>query len=235
MYYRAPTCVHHGSPIKLTSANLTRLTNALDARKEDRKKYGEEYRRLAKLDRPDIREVTNTRHTEPAKHATIDVSGPRVVVAKTETGLDPNEAARFADDVARIERGEDITERPDIKTQMNQVARKAAATEVVIEKLEDEFRAEFTKLSAAYCKTLKSKHEEQMKRLFKALVEVHSVNSEIYDARQSLIDSSIGYNGIVFGLTPDFLGNPRDKHSDFAEFLREGVKHGIITSLPVFA
>jgi hypothetical protein len=233
-FYRAPTSVHHGSPIKLTSANLTRLTNALDARKEDRKKYGEEYRRLAKLDRPDIRGQTNTSYTEPAKHATIDVSGPRVVVTKTETGLDPNEAARFADDVARIERGEDITERPDIRTQMNQVARKAAATEVVIEKLEEEFRAEFLKLSAAYCKTIKSKHDEKMKRLFKALIEVHAVNSEIYAERQDLIDSSIGFNGIVFGLTPDFLGNPRDQHSDFAEFLREGHKRGLVTSVPMF-
>ena len=179
--------------------------------------------------------MTNTSYTQPAKVATIDISGPSVVVAKTETGGDPDDAARFADDVARIERGEDIGELPDIKSQMANVARKAAATEVVIEKLENEFRIEFIKLSAEYCKTLKSKEAEQMKRLFKGLLEVHTVQSEMYDTCRDLIDSSIGYNGVVYALTPDFLGNPRDKHSDFAEFLREGHKRGYIASVPVFA
>ena len=48
MYYRAPTGIHAGSPIRLTSANLTRLANALDARRQDQLNLGAEYRELTK-------------------------------------------------------------------------------------------------------------------------------------------------------------------------------------------
>jgi hypothetical protein len=232
-FYRAPTSVHPSSPIQLTSPDLLDTAGAIDARKEDRKKFGEEYRRLAKLDRPDIGPGV-TRYERPVTKSTIDLTDRRAAPGKLDTAGAIDEAAQRAEDVARIERGEDIGERPDIKTQMNHVARKAQATEAVIEKLEEEFRVEFLKLSAEYCKTLRPRHDEQMKLLFKALLEVQTVHSEIYDTCRDLIDSSVGFHG-VYGLTPTFLGNPRDRHSDFAEFLREGHKLGYVANMPEFA
>ena len=91
------------------------------------------------------------RHQRPVEKATIDLTDRRPVPGKVETAGAIDEDARFADDVARIERGDFLQEMPDIKTQMAHVARKAQATEAVIEKLEEEFRVEFMKLAAAHC------------------------------------------------------------------------------------
>ncbi len=201
-FYRAPTSIHPGAPIHLTTANLTRITNAVDARKEDRVKYGNEYRALANLLRPDSGPSV-VRYERPAEKATLDVNWPKVV-ANTDTGGNPDAEAQRRDDIERVARGEPLVERPDIRTQMSNVARKAAATEVVIERLEEEFRTEFTKLSAAHCKTLKPAHDEQMKKFFKLFGEAYGVYSELRKTRQDLMDSQMAFSGL-FGIDLDFL------------------------------
>lgn len=203
-FYRAPTSIHPLAPIQLTSANLTRITHALDARREDRLKYGAEYRSLANRLRPDSAGPSVIRYERPVEISTIDLTNRHPVPGKIETAGAIDEAARRVEDVARIERGEPLDDAPDVRTQMNNVARKATATEVVIEKLEGEFRAEFEKLTAAYCAKLKPAHDEQMRKFFKSFGEALRIYSELRKTRQDLIDSTMGFGG-MFSIDLDFL------------------------------
>jgi hypothetical protein len=204
MFYRTPTSLNPHAPIHITSAELTRLTNALDARRQDRINYGAEYRRLTNLLRPDAAGPTVVRYERPVEKATIDLSDRRAVPGKKETPAAIDEDAQRRDDVARLLNNESLEATPDPKTEGNHVARKAAATEVVIEKLEEEFRIEFQKLSAAHCKTLKPAHDEQMRKFFKAFGDAFSIYSELSKTKRDLIDSQIGFGGL-FNVDLDFL------------------------------
>lgn len=223
-FFRAPTSIHPLAPIQPSSANLTRLTNALDARKEDRKKYGAEYRRLANLLRPDSGPSV-VRHERQVEKATIDLTDRNPVSGKTTPGAIDEDAQR-ADDVARIERGESLEETPDIKTQMATVARKAQATEIVIEKLEEEFRVEFTKLAAAHCKTLKTDHDKRTRRFLELFGEAFGVYSELNKTKRDLIDSQIGFGGL-FNVDFDFM-----RGDEVASMFHDAVKAGYISSVP---
>jgi hypothetical protein len=193
MYYRAPTSIYPGAPIKLSSATLMNCTADIESLNQDQKAASDEYRSLAKLYRPDIRGVTNTSYTEPAQHATLDVTGPRVGPGKTETPGAIDEAAQRKDDVDRVLRREPLEEIPDVRTLMNQVARKSAAIEIAKEKKEDEFRAEFMKLSAAYCAKLKPDHDAKMKQFFELFGEAFSVFADLQKTKRDLVDSQIGF------------------------------------------
>ena len=85
-----------------------------------------------------------------------------------------------------------------------QVARKAAATEVVIEKLEEEFRIEHAKLAAAYYKTLKPKCDADTKHFFKSFGEAYAIFADLQKTRQDLFVSQIGFNGL-FAVDLDFM------------------------------
>ncbi len=224
-FYRSPTSISPGSPIHLTSANLTRLTNALDARRQDRLDLGAEYRALMSRLRPDAGPSV-FRHQRPVEKATIDLTDRRPVPGKVETAGAIDEDARFADDVARIERGDSLEEMPDIKTQMAHVARKAQATEAVIEKLEEEFRVEFMKLAAAHCAKLKPAHDEQTRKFFKLFGEAFSVYADLRKTRQDLTDSQMGFGGL-FAVNLDFL-----RGDDVASMFHEAKKAGYVSSIP---
>ena len=223
MYYRAPTSIHPHAPIHVTSANLTRITNALDARKDDRRKFGDEYRSLAERLRPDSGPSV-VRHERPVEKSTIDLTN-RQPAGKKEIGGAIDEAARRAADVAAIERGESLDDLPDIKTQMATVARKAAATEAIIEKLETEFQAEFVKLSAAHCKTLKPDHDAKMKKFFAAFSDAFSIYSELRKTRQDLIDSQMGFSGL-FNVDLDFL-----RGEEVQSMFHDGKRNGYVNSI----
>jgi hypothetical protein len=229
-FYRAPTSVHHGSPIKLTSPDLTRLTNALDARKEDRLNYGAEYRSLTNRLRPDIGPSV-VRHERPVEKATIDLTDRRPVPGKIDTAGAIDEAAQRAEDVARVERGESLDEIPDIKSQMAHVARKAAATEVVIEKLEAEFRVEHAKLAAAYCAKIRPDHDAKTKQFLKVFGEALAIFSELQKTRQDLFDSQIGYGGL-FNVDISFM-NGEEVRSMFADAKAAGYVSSIPETLRV--
>ncbi|SHN71573.1 hypothetical protein [Bradyrhizobium erythrophlei] len=224
-FYRSPTNIDPLAPIHITSANLTRLANALDARRQDRLNLGAEYRVLANRLRPDIGPSV-VRYERPVEKATIDLTDHRPVPGKIDTAGAIDEDTRRADDVARIERGESLEDLPDIRTQMNHVARKAQATEVVIEKLEAEFRIEHAKLSAAYCKPLKPKHDADMKRFFKMLGEAYTVYSEMQKTKRDLVESQIGFGGL-FGVNLDFL-----RSEDVRTAFNEAKAAGYVASIP---
>jgi hypothetical protein len=226
MYYRAPTSIHPLAPIKLSSPTLTRITTEIETFNQEQKATTDEYRRLAKLDRPDIRDVTNTSYTQPASHATLDVSGPRVGPGKTETPGAIDEAAQRKDDVDRVLRGESLDETPDVRTQMNRVARKAAAIEVAKEKKQDEFRAEFMKLAAAYCAKLKPEHDAKMKQFFKSFGEAFSIFADLQKTRQDLVDSQIGFSGI-YNIDLGFLNS-----TDVASMFIDAKAAGYVNSIP---
>jgi hypothetical protein len=226
MYYRAPTSIHPGSPIKLSSQTLASTTTALDARREDRKTFGDEYRRLARGDRPDIRAQTNTSYERPVEHATFDTSGPRVGPGKAETQGAIDEDARLKADVAAVERGESLEDMPDVKTQAATVARKAQATEVVIEKLENEFRAEFQKLNAAYCKTIKADHDKRTREFFELFAKAYSAYSDLSKTKRDLVDSQLGFYGL-FNVNLDFL-----RGEEVRSMFHDAKAAGYVNSIP---
>jgi hypothetical protein len=225
MYYRPPTSINPHAPIHVTSPNLTRITNALDARRQDRLNYGAKYRALANRLRPDSGPSV-VRHERPVEKSTIDLTNRSAVPGKKETPSAIDEDARLADDAARIERGESLEEMPDVRPQMSHVARKAAATEVVIEKLESEFQAEFLKLSATHIKTIKPTHDAQTRKFFMAFGDAFSIYSELQKTKRDLIDSQIGFGGL-FTVDLGFM-NSEEVRSAFAD----GKAHGYVTSLP---
>ena len=223
-FYRTPVFIHPDAPIHVTSANLTRVTNALDARRQDRLDLGAAYRELTKRLNPSIGPSV-VRTSRPATHATIDITDRSPVAGKdTPAAIDLD--AQRRDDAARIERGEPLEEMPDIRTQMANVARKAAATEVVIEKLESEFQAEFQKLAAAHCATLKPSHDAKMKQFFKAMGEAFSIFSELQKTKQDLVDSQMGF-GALFGVNLEFM-----RGKEVRSAFHDAKAQGFVASIP---
>jgi hypothetical protein len=207
------------APIKLASPNLTRLYGELDKQTAAAKACDAEYWRLAKILRPDILDRTSVVYLEPTKVAVLGIVEPKVH-RNTETGGDATEAARRADDINRIARGEPLVEVPDVQSRLNHEARKRGAIEVVIEDLEKQIREERRTLAIAYCKTLKPKSDDQMKRFRKTLAEAHAVHLEIMNMRQDLLASDIGFYGLDV-LDPDFLRST-------AAFLQDASSRGYL-------
>jgi hypothetical protein len=206
------------APIKLASPNLTRLYGELEKQTAAGKASDAEYRRLMKILRPDILDQTVVRYDEPTAVAVIGVTEPKIH-RNTETGGDPTEEERRADDIARIARGEPLVERPNIKSQMDHEARKRGAIEVVIEDLEKQIREERRKLGIEYCKKIQPQSDERVKRFGKVLADFYAVHREISDVYRDLQASEIGFS--VNGPSPDFLRSAED-------FFHDAAHHGYI-------
>jgi hypothetical protein len=188
--------------------------------------------RLTTLIRDDVYATTAVHRMQPTKVATVGiVIGDAPTSNRTTTSEDAAEAKRRNDNLERTLKGESIVVQPDLKAQLDNEHKQRRAIEDAIEFLERQIAAENHKLAVNYCATLKTKEAEQMKRLFKALADVHAIHSEINDARQTLIDDEIGLHG-VYHTMPDFLSNPRNRFSDLGDFFREGKRLGYIASVP---
>jgi hypothetical protein len=148
------------------------------------------------------------------------------------TGLkDQDEAARKADILKRTLAGESIAHSATVSEQLEKEQRERAAQEIAIEFLEREIEKEKTALAIEYVKTLRPKHDEQMRQLCKALLDVHAAWTEVYGLKRHLIDSSVGLRGLCLTM-PDFLGSPNDAYSDMAAFFTAAKREGWIKEIP---
>jgi hypothetical protein len=219
MYFRPPTSVHPDSPVHVVSANLTRIGNALGARRENRLNVGAKKRRAMSRLRPDIGPSV-IRYERPVEKATIDLTDRRPVPGKIETPGAIDEAARFADDVARIERGESLEVRADAQAEMNNFDREAQAIEVVIERLESEFQAEFMKLATEHCARLRPSVEKKTKRFFELFAEAFAIYSDLSKTKQDLVDSQMPT--MCFDVSLDFM-----RGNDIARAFADGKAAGL--------
>jgi hypothetical protein len=203
--------------VKLTSPTLTRLYGELATQTEAGKASDTRYRKLMSILRPDIGPSV-IHHSEPATHATIDLSGPKVR-ANREIGGNPTEEERRKDDIARIARGEPLEERPNIQSQLDHEARTRGAIEVVLEDLEKQISEERRKLGIAYLAKIKPQTDAQMQKFKKALADFYAVHREISDLYRDHRDSGIGFP--ANGPMPDFMGSADD-------FFHTAAHHGFV-------
>jgi hypothetical protein len=190
----------------------------------------EEFRRLSKLKRHDIYDHTSISTMMEVSKSTI-AAPPENLAGRAFGDTEAAERQRRQDDLEAILKGEPMAVRPDVNVLLDACNRRAQAEEAAVVFLKKQIAAENFKLSSERCKALKPIEAEMMKKLYKLLAEVHAVHSEIHDKKESLIGSGIGLIGIFLN-TPDFLGNPRDKQSDLAQFFRNGVTNGFISVVP---
>jgi hypothetical protein len=224
-FYRPPTSIHPGAPIKLSSPKL--LSSAANIKRFDQEQAAatEEYSALTSLERPDIG-PTVTRYERPVEKSTIDLTDRRPVPGRRETPGTIDEAARHKNDVDRLLRGEELEEFPDLRARKSKVARKASAIQTAKELEQREFQAEFLKLSAAHCQTLKPDHDAKMKQFFKSFGEAFSIFSELQKTKRDLVDSQMGFGGL-FGVDLDFL-----RGEDVRSMFVEGKRLGFVNSIP---
>jgi hypothetical protein len=214
----------------LTSPTLTALEDKLKTHESRFAAANEEFRRLTKLRREDYLDQTSVTRMMAVSNSTIsDV--PENLAGRTTGDTAQAEAKRQQDDLERTLAGEDLSDRPSNKALLDAANRRASAEDQAIEFLKGKIAAEKYKLSLEHCRASKPKEAEMMKRLFKILADAHSVHSEINDGRQNLIDSGIGLRGVFLDM-PDFLGNPRDRHSELSEYFRRGKDAWFINAIP---
>jgi hypothetical protein len=206
------------APIKLASPNLTRLYGELDKQTAAAKACDAEYWRLAKILRPDILDRTSVVYLEPTKVAVVGIVEPKVH-RNTETGGDATEAARRADDIDRVARGEPIVETPDIQSRLNHEARKRGALESVIEDLEKQISEERRKLGAEYVAKIQPSFDERTKRFRKALADFYAAHKEISGVYRDHRDSGIAFP--ANGPMPDFM-------RDADDFFHSATHHGYV-------
>jgi hypothetical protein len=224
MFYRTPTSVHPSAPIKLSSEILKRSTADIEALKARRIAKADEFRRTMAIQRADIGPSV-FHYEQPAEHATLDISYPKVVQNRT-IGGDPSLEAQEREDVERALAGEPLAEIHDIQSRLNQIDRESIAIEAAIKIKEAEFRAEFQKLSAAYCAKLKPDHDAKMKQFFKAFGEAYSIFAELQKTKHDLVDSQMGFGGL-FGVDLDFL-----RGDDTRTMFADAKAAGYVASIP---
>jgi hypothetical protein len=215
---------------ELTSAALTALESKLPLHESRFKSACQEIRRITKLKHADFLDHTSVSSMMDVSKSTI-AAPPENLAGRTTGDTAQAEAKRQQDDLDRTLKGEPLVERTDTNARLDELNRQAQAEERAVDFLKKQIAAERGKLSVEHCKALKPKEAEMMKRLYKSLADVHAVHSEINDARQNLIDSGIGLRGVFLDM-PDFLDNPRSKHSELAEYFRRGKEAGFVNAVP---
>jgi hypothetical protein len=216
----------------LKSEKLTAHLEKRDKLKANAAQCRADVWRLTKLLSPQIHDVTVS--------TVIDAERPKVAYLGIKntpkngvviTGYE-EDAARKEDILKRTLDGETLPETTSVKEQLEKLHRQWSAYEDAIEFCTREIEREKAVLAAEYCKRLKSKHDEFMKRLFKALGEVHAAHSDLDSLRRHLIDNDVGLRGICLTL-PEFLDTPNNKFSVVGDFFREGQRQGWIKEIPV--
>jgi len=152
--------------------------------------------------------------------------------AVVPTGIDEqDEAARREDALKRTLAGEPLADSTGIKEQLEREHLQWHAYENAIEFLTREIERERTVLSIQYCKELKPKHDDLLRRVCKPMLELHTAWSELNDLKRHLIDNSIGLHGLCLTM-PDFLSTPNNPHSEMADFFRAVKREKYINSIP---
>jgi hypothetical protein len=144
-----------------------------------------------------------------------------------------NEAARKAESIRRTLAGEHV-DYIDTRAELKHAHKRRAEIEDVLEFICRERKREKDALGAQHCKLTLPEHDEKMRRLFNALLEVHAVHSELSEMRRQFFDSAIPTRGIL-QLMPDIdeiLGNSKNSHSRLADLFRAGKDAGYISKVP---
>jgi hypothetical protein len=214
-------------PIILKSDKRTALLND-DSKLEARiAQTAAEHRRLNKILHPDLDDATVRRYDTTRENM-------KNAVISTAPNADRERAARQAENIKRTLAGESPAQSSDIKAQRAVVREQWSALEYARDFISRELKKEDDVLGAEYCKLKLPEHDEKMRRLFKALLEVHAVHSELSELRRQFVDSGIPTWGIL-QLMPNIdevLGNSKNSHSSFADLLRAGKQAGYIVKLP---
>ncbi|MEH2480157.1 hypothetical protein V1282_003514 [Nitrobacteraceae bacterium AZCC 2146] len=137
------------------------------------------------------------------------------------TGEDPYRQQR----VDALVKGEVIAQPANTDMRLQAVLSELADTIEADRVLERQIQDARSKGARAICETIKPDHDRIMKTLTKSLSEAHRASVELHDLRRSMVDDGIA-TGPLFNVMPDFLGYPRDKTSDCAEFFRDAAKSG---------
>jgi hypothetical protein len=185
--------------------------------------------RLTNLTRTDGVAATVINRTKPATHATIEVWGDPSTNRSTDEST--RNAARDTDRDAILS-GQPLAEQTDVKMLLAQEHRRRGAIEDALESIERDIRTEKARLAVQYSKELKPSYDDEMRILFKALVDAHASHVRLNTLRQHLVDSGLGFREGVMQLMPDaFLSHPLNKYSELAAFLHEGKRLGF-TKVP---
>jgi hypothetical protein len=217
----------------LKSEKLTALLQDRDKLKARAEQSRAEVWRLTKVQSPQIHDATVTRFTDPAplQKAYIGIKKP-LGQGVVSTGLDEQEeAARKEDILKRTLAGEPLAESTDIKAQLEREHRQGAAIEHAIEFVTREIEREKAVLAIQYCKELKPKYDDLLRRVCKPMLELHTAWSELYALKMHLVDSEVGLRGICLTM-PDFLSTPNNQYSEMADFFRAVKREGYISKIP---
>jgi len=88
--------------------------------------------------------------------------------------------------------------------------------------------------SKTICQRLEPLHDQLLKKVSEGLVSAHTAALELYDLKRNLVAKGIQFPSL-FNLMPDFLGHPRDRGSDFADFMRGAARAGLGKAPKAFA
>jgi hypothetical protein len=223
-------------PIILSSPKLTEKLETFSKLETQGKHWSAEINRLNEIRYPGI--------SEPTVRVTmlkVPLVGARIGVFPTvntaiSTGPSEKEAADCkADALRRTLAGEEDTF-VDINAELQHAHRKRAAIEAALEHLSREIKKERDILTAEHCKMRLPERDELMKRLFKALAEVHDAQAELSEIRRQFADSGVVQMSGILSLLPaidNILGNSRDQFGDVAELFRAGKESGFVKTVPV--
>jgi hypothetical protein len=147
-------------------------------------------------------------------------------------GLKTNGALSSNDDslVQSVLAGEPFLA-PDIDAELNRLTAEWRAIEEAKEIQTRIIAAEEKGAGAKLREAIKPTHDKIMVRLCKALVDTHAAYSELFRMKRELAGNGIGL-GNLFDADPEFLEIPTDRASCLAEFFREAIKGGFMTTMP---
>jgi hypothetical protein len=217
------------------SEKLIALLSDLDKQKAKAKQSQAEVWRLTKARSPQIQDSTVIRTTDAdaPTAAFIGIKKSRDQPGVVSTGMGEQEVAASNEDILRRTlAGESLADATDIKEQLAKEHRQWSAHESAIEHLTREIEKEKAALAMAYFKLIKPKHDEQMARLCKALLDVHTAWAGVYELKRHLIDSGAGLRGLCLTTPESFLSTPTNPHSELSEFLRAAKREGFIREIP---
>jgi hypothetical protein len=219
----------------LKSPKLTSLLEDRDKLKARAPQSRAEVWRLTKQLSPQAHDATVSvvMDDDAPTRARIGLKGGRNEKGVVYTGgLDEqDEAARREDALKRTLAGDPLAESIDIKAQLEREHRQWSAIEDAIEFRNREIERERAVLAIQYCKELKPKHDDIMRKLSKSLLETHAAWLELFNLKRHLVDNEVGLRGLCLTL-PNFLGAPNDKHNEMADFLNTAKRDSFIKEVP---
>lgn len=223
------------NPFNPSSPKLTELVQKRETLKTKSKASQAEATRLNKLLHPQWLNETVIRVTDadPPTTAFIGIKPrPDALGVVSIGGASQHDDARKQEALERTLAGHSLADTSSIQEQRDRELRQVAAFEDAIEFVSREIEQEKNILADEYAKSLGLKHQEQMAALCKAMFDVHTKWTEVYNLKRHLIDSGVGLRRGLCGSMPEFLGSPNDPYNDMAGFFAAAKRQGYIREVP---